>query len=728
MTERCILNPGQNCWKLAHVDHMVVFDETADYYEAVADAFERAERSIIIVGWDLHTRVELRRRDEDSRDLLELLDDCARRRPELEVRILVWQEDIIFAFEREMMQRLRFWRKAHRNIELHHDDTAPTGSSQHQKIVSIDDSIGFVGGIDMAQRRWDTAEHRLDDPRRKTPNRLSFEPFHDTHTAFDGEASRHIADLARWRWKHATGERLEPVEARHDCWPEGLQPDFEDVEVGIVRTLPRWLVDPEVREVEALFFDSIEAADELIYLENQYLSSSALTDALASRLEQPDGPEVVLVVPEEAHGLVEEATLDTLRARCVDKLRRSDTHNRLRVVYPEVGRGDDSQDVFVHAKVCVIDDRFLRIGSANLSNRSMGVDSECDLVLEGVEARTRRGIAEVRDRLLGHHLGLDASQVGAEYEHLGSLVKVVDAHVDDEKRLVPLDIEVSVSVAESWGDERVLDPETPLDARILAERLMPESAESGRRSYTGIVALLVVLVGLAALWQFTPVGEWADPRLLAEVVEPLSEYWWSGLAVIAGFVILSVFGFPASVLILTMGFIFGALWGSLFAMLGSLISSSISFVMGSALGHDRVSSIAGRRAKAIDRWVSKRGVWSVVLVRMVPVAPFGVVNLVIGSSRIPMRDFLWGTLIGMAPGIVLKGFFGDELADFLANPDLLDLVTLLAIVAVFVAAGTAVSRLIRKRRAGEVEPDSGVEQESERQALDTAAISEAKSP
>ncbi|QDG54738.1 hypothetical protein FIV42_29530 [Persicimonas caeni] len=704
MTDSHILRAGENCWQTAMAQRASVLDDTATFFEVVADAFELARESIVIIGWDIHSRVRMRRRDDDARDLLQLINDCAREHPELKVRVLVWEEDIIYSFEREMMQRLRFWQKAPDNVEFAHDETAPMGTSHHQKIVTVDDSLAFVGGIDIAQRRWDTAEHRVHDERRQTPNRLSFDPFHDAHTVFNGDAAREVAKFARWRWQHALDEQIEAAQPRQGLWPGDLEPDFEDVEVGIARTLPEWLVEEEVREIEALFLDSFAAAQDQIYLESQYLSSSKLTDGLARRLEEEDGPEIVIIVPEDAAGMIEEATLDSLRARAVERLREADEHDRFRIVHPEVEDDGDCKKVYVHAKICVVDDRLLHIGSANLSNRSLGVDSECDFVLEAHDEHTRQQITHVRNRLLGHHLGLSPDQVAEQIESGGSLVSVLDAHQSGERRLVPLHLDISPETASQWADERLLDPETPWHAEQVAKRLLPAHEKRTSINYAGLVGLLAVLVVLAALWHWTPLGEWASPRNLAMMVEPISQSWWSVPLAILTFVALSVLAFPTSVLILAMGFIFGALWGSLYGLIGAMLSAAASYGIGNAIGADSVGKIAGKRFGQIHTWVAERGVWSVVAVRMVPVAPYGVVNLAVGSSRIPLRDFMWGTLIGMTPGIILKGLFGDELADFIANPDLVSLVVLVGIVGLFAVGGFFIRRWTRGKGSAKPSP------------------------
>src|SRR5690606_19852136 len=131
-------------------------------------------------------------------------------------------------------------------------------------------------------------------------------------------------------------------------------------------------------------------------------ASRRIAEAMAARLREPEGPEIVLVNPESADGFLEEVTMDTARARLLKLIAASDRHGRFRIYTPRTEAGEP---IYVHAKVTVVDDRLLRVGSSNLNNRSMGFDTECDLIVEAVAGRpgaaaVREAIRRVRDDLL----------------------------------------------------------------------------------------------------------------------------------------------------------------------------------------------------------------------------------------------------------------------------------------------------------------------------------------
>ena len=209
----------------------------------------------------------------------EFLNYLVRRRRGLHVHVLNWDYPMVFGTDREFPPTygLGDWTPA-RRVHLRYDDAHPVGASQHQKVVVIDDAMAFCGGIDLTVRRWDCPEHAPEDPRRVASGK-PYPPFHDTMMAVDGEAARRLGEMARERWRLATGQKLKPVSAESDPWPETLEPTVTEVAVGIARTLPPRGELPAVREVEKLYLDMIAAARREIYIENQYFTAPRIAAA-----------------------------------------------------------------------------------------------------------------------------------------------------------------------------------------------------------------------------------------------------------------------------------------------------------------------------------------------------------------------------------------------------------------------------------------------------------------
>jgi phosphatidylserine/phosphatidylglycerophosphate/cardiolipin synthase-like enzyme len=169
-----------------------------------------------------------------------------------------------------------------------------------------------------------------------------------------------------------------------------------------------------VREAARLTADALAAAERTIYIEAQYLTAPFVADLLAGLLGERDGPEIVVVTTLESHGFAERLVMGANRDRMIRRLRKADRQGRLRVFYPVVPNGAKGEcQVLIHSKLIIVDDIFLRVGSSNLNNRSIGVDTECDLAVEAKVPKTRAAIARLRDQLVGEHLGVSGDEVRA---------------------------------------------------------------------------------------------------------------------------------------------------------------------------------------------------------------------------------------------------------------------------------------------------------------------------
>ncbi len=452
---------GRTAWRVEQAERVAVLVDAAAYFEAFARAVVRARRSVRVVGWDVDSQVELLRRgrsgDAPTR-LAPLLEWALRRRPELEIHVLIWDYSVIFALEREAMPRLSMGALTHPRLHFRLDGDHPVGGSQHQKVVVVDDRLAFVGGIDLGRRRWDTSRHRAADPERITPSGLRYPPNHDVQAMVAGDAARALGDLARERWRRATGERLAPVRVEHDPWPEDVGATLRDVAVGVIRTEPAHAGRPEVRETEAFLLRAIEAARDVLYVENQYLTASSVGAALEGRLRDPHGPEVILLLPGTNEGWLERSTMGAMRARIVTALRRADPGGRLRVVCPRVAGAEPPS---VHAKLLIADDRLLYVGSANLAHRSMWLDSEAGIGVDAAGgAELALGLRMLRARLLAHHLGTSHRAVLGAVERTGSWIGALDTLRGGPHSLEPLVVD-ELEWPEALG--QVADLERPID-------------------------------------------------------------------------------------------------------------------------------------------------------------------------------------------------------------------------------------------------------------------------
>lgn len=404
--------------------------DARDYYLAFYEAARRAERSILLLGWQFDSDVQLLRGDDvargatgDAYELMSLLDGLCRERPELEVRILAWDHSVIFALEREILQKIVFDMTTCERVTFRFDSSAPYLASHHQKVAIIDGRIAFVGSADLAQCRWDTSEHQADDPRRIARGE-PYKPYHEVQLVVGGEPVQSLLQLFAARWEGATGEALDVASliAPHRTDDEeplaafAVRPTVAMPRacLSLSRTLPPGEDGEDaVHEVRGLYVEAIGRAERLIYIETQYLTASAVRDALVDRMRDPTRPrlEVVVVLPRRPEKPKEELTVGQAQTETLElltKVARETGHAFGTYNVASVDGGGQDVFVYIHSKLMIVDDRFFTMGSANLTNRSMNLDSEINVTYEATgedDDALREALRAVRVRLLGEHVG-----------------------------------------------------------------------------------------------------------------------------------------------------------------------------------------------------------------------------------------------------------------------------------------------------------------------------------
>jgi phosphatidylserine/phosphatidylglycerophosphate/cardiolipin synthase-like enzyme/uncharacterized membrane protein YdjX (TVP38/TMEM64 family) len=719
-----ILQSGRNCWRIEHAERLAFIVDGADFFRAFREAARHARHSLLIIGWDIDSRVDLLRKEGPPRHgrgpdglplaLGDFLNSLLKRNRQLHIHVLDWDFTVVFAPDREWMPLYKEEWTAHPRLHFRLDDQHPMGACHHQKVIVVDDRVAFVGGLDLTRGRWDTTDHLPRDARRKDLEGDSVpQPYHDIQMIVEGPVAAAAGDLARDRWRLATGETLTPpspplagspdstthASPGENPWPDFVAPDLKDAEIGICRTIPLYGSQKEVREVEQLLIDAIAAAREAIYIEAQYFTANKIGDALAKRLGEPDGPEVVLVLPERTDGWLSQKTMDVLRERLFKQLLAVDNHHRLRLYRPCIP-GLGAQCVNVHSKVTFIDDEFLRVGSANLNNRSMGLDTECDLALEARGKQSiRNAISAFRSRLLAEHLGVGAAEVDARLAAKGSLIGAIDSMNGGDRSLLPLEFRVTPEMDALAPSSEIVDPDHAMSADQIAEEVMPaEQRAPARRHLRVTLTILGAIAALAAAWHWSPLKKWVNVETLAGLAVDFAQVPAAPLLALGGFVAGGLVAFPLTVLIMVCILIFGPWLGFLYSLLGALLSASATYAIGHFAGRDVVRRLAGRKLTELNRRLARRGLVTVILVRLLPVAPFSIVNLVAGASRLRFQDFVIGSAIGLLPGIVGISLFADRLAATIQKPDIPTFAMLAAVVAALIAGGFAFWRWEQRQR------------------------------
>src|SRR5690606_17395569 len=202
-----LLEPGVSCTTIKPITHARVLVDGQDYYATFREAARRAQRYICLTGWQFDTRANLAPDEEGGpHEFLEFLNTLCKQNEELEVFITAWNYSVVYAIEREWFQNVRFALGAHERIHFRFLNHPEPGAAHHEKIVVVDGVVAFTGGLDVCDERWDTREHRLDDPRRKSASGAAYGPFHDVQVMLAGEVVTAMEEFFWQSWLQAGGE------------------------------------------------------------------------------------------------------------------------------------------------------------------------------------------------------------------------------------------------------------------------------------------------------------------------------------------------------------------------------------------------------------------------------------------------------------------------------------------------------------------------------------------
>lgn len=480
-----LLRVGETCWKANRATRATLLVDGEQYFSALRTALMQARKQILIAGWDLDSRTVLPRNGGEADDtgapeeLGELLGFIRRTRPGLEIHVVRWDYHWFYSDDREADTARRLQELG---VPFHHDDCHPVAGCVHHKVVVIDATLAFCGGIDLTHKRWDSCAHDPGDPRRRDSGGKPYIPVHDTQLCVAGPIAADMADYLHETWP-ATAPRPARIEAASPLWPEGLRVDFRDISVGISRTVPASTRRVPVREIEAFYLAAIARTGSSLYIENQYFTSTRIAAAIAAQFKRKPALQGLLVGMNRPKTQAELHTMGYGRSGFCKVLAEAGVIARV----PVVAAFSSQVGINVHSKLAVFDDRWLTVGSANLNRRSMGFDVECNLILEASTLEHCRQIQGIRNRLLAEHLGMNPDEVEDAIRTHG-LPNLPDA-AQRSRRLVRVDPQRDVA---ALGPilAPIFDPEAPWPTRL------PPRATSSASRWS--VALLLLAVSMAA--------------------------------------------------------------------------------------------------------------------------------------------------------------------------------------------------------------------------------------
>lgn len=665
--------PGRNCWQTGHAVKAALLIDCANYYRALYYALCNARHSISILGWDIDSRIELLR-GEEARNrefpvrLFNLINRKAKENPDLKIYLDRWNYSIFFLQEREPFSSFKWRFLTPSNVYYCADYKIPFSGCHHQKVVVVDNQIAFCGGMDIALGRWDYREHHIKVKERVDPGgffnpfkKKAYEPYHDIQLMVSGPVVDILSQLVAERWERATGYKPDPVVLKkhegESFWPESVKPHFENIEVAVARTVPRTKSAPAIREIRNIYLEEISKAEKSIYIENQYLTSLDIATALNQRLKEIPDLNVLIVSSDHPRGFMEHKAMWSGRVKFCDTAEKNIQPSRFAVTYPVSQEEGGIKTIHIHSKIMIVDDRFFHVGSSNLNNRSMGFDTECDMIIEGKDEGERAMIATLRNNLIREHTGRTEKEIASLLGQPASLDKLLTPLKTSRQHLLRIDNDPyrKISLAEpavAIGD--------PGEARILVNIPLMQSLT---------VALLIGLV-ILAIWS------WRDP-LFSEIlnqdniigwIQNARQSHWSLLWVMAIYILAGAIFFPVTLLNLTTAIVFGPFYGIGMALAGSLASASAAFFAGHFIS-EKILHPFQIIIEKIRYYAKKGGIMGMTLIRLIPLAPFTLVNLIFGICRVSYTDYIIATVLGLLPGIFAKAMFGGALGHLWEDPE-----------------------------------------------------------
>jgi len=304
----------------------------------------------------------------------------------------------------------------------------------------------------------------------------------------------------------------------------------------------------------------------------------------------------------------------------------------------------------------------------------------------------------IRDRLLADHCGVTAKDVAASLARTGSLVETAQTLSGRGHRLQPVDDTGQDMVVLPL--DGVADPERPIAPPAFLQNFVGERPRARRiHRLARAIGVGVFLVALALAWRYTPLASLTDPEIINDWLAAIAETPGAPAIVLAVFVIGGLLVFPVLLLIAATAAAFGPWFGFAYAAAGALASAIVTYGVGAVMGRQMLEGLLGPRLNRIRRSIAKRGVLAIAAVRMVPVAPFTLVNLAAGASKIPLADYLLGTALGMMPGLLVMSALGHQIFTVLTQPTPANVTLFVLVVAGWIGASFAVQALVLRLRS-----------------------------
>ena len=674
--------------------------DAADYFRLARQAMLQARDTIFSVGWDISATLDLaawrrvRRRADPARRAAALARAspaaAALLRPHLGLR------GPLHARAGSAVTRWRLGWRMPRRVHFGFDDHHPFGASHHQKIIVVDDALAFCGGVDLTGHRWDTAAHRLDEPHRLNADGTPYGPYHEIQAMADGPVAAALGALVRDRWD-AMGERTRPLAspAAHDLWPDGRHARSDgrrrghrtdDAAVGTERG------DSRVRAVVPRLDRRGGTLD--LHREPVLHEPHARRAPSPSACEEPDGPEVIVVMPKECEGWIEKQTMGVLRHEALEMLvggrPASPAAPRLSGGVAGAGRR--------HVRAFQGDDRRRspaphRLRRTSRTGRWASIRNAISSPMPAPIRCAARACSAPAIACWESSSACAPEVVAAEIARLGSLGALIDARADADRTLLPVDMTPPEERTAGGGEGRGGSRRTSRPRRRDDRRA--SAARRTRRSQRDPSAPGCLRHHRGAPGCRTS-ADWNAAASTARSRPPASRR--CSCIALAVVVVAHLALVPLELLAVLAGVAFGSTVGGGVAPRWRVDRRRRRLRRRARPGPGKLMSWMSRRAYRSTRQLGAHGVVGVAVLRLMSIASALSVHLVCGATRVPVGAYLLGSAAGLAPPMFVLAGVGSLLRTAFRDPSWVNGLTAAAGVVGACALAFAVRALLVARQ------------------------------
>lgn len=670
-----------------------LFTSSKEYYEELYEVFQKAEQSIFILGWDIHSEVDLmphKKNLETPSVLVNLLRVLALEKKELQIYLLPWEYALLYAAERDPLLNIKFSWGDIENIHFEENTSDSIGSSHHQKIVMVDETLVYCGGIDLTVKRWDDEYHTANNPFRAYAKLFSYAPYHDYQIRCSGPIVVEFKEILKNSWQKNTGELPDfqgKINNNFLGRTNGIPLNFTDVE--LIQTQPMVSGGKEKREIETAYYKLIQSSKKSIYIENQYFTSNKVTEAIIEILKKDNPPEIVIILPKKAGGWLELETMGRLQYQQLNRLVGIDSQKKLKILYPFHRELPENEYMTVHSKIMIVDNEKLIIGSANLNNRSMGLDTESCLLIAGE-------FKELRDYLISIISGTELNKIKAN-SSLFSCIKSIQEE-QNNRSLLDFDLQIKPFTIpnELMPDQDLIDQEKPSalaqKIQVIQNENKPlwEKFNRGDKNLSLIVTIIFAVL-LAILWNYFPETNYYKNNIESFVVLfKSSEYAWGitlGLFALSGLLFI-----PINIVIIFIATSFEPLDALLYILTGSVFCVFVTYIMGYVLARLNLTREKYKTEKKVIKLLKNSSLPFLIILRIIPTMPNSILGIAAGNIGISLWKFLLSSFIGFIPGTLGLVFFQKSLISLIKDPSLISFLILGGLIALTIFAYTTMKK------------------------------------